>query len=152
MNLYTLSRGALSATQPSLRNRLIGIRSCPLPISFRKSPVLLHPRLRLAALLPVRIRCFFQPTRTWKCSFSELRKNRVFNSDHPWSSGLRPAFSGIQFSYPAELCFAIQAKGRTPLADLKNGGRGGIRTHGRFPYAGFQDRYIRPALSPFRIA
>ena len=28
------------------------------------------------------------------------------------------------------------------------GGEGGIRTHGRLPYAGFQDRYFRPAQSP----
>ena len=24
------------------------------------------------------------------------------------------------------------------------GGEGGIRTHGRFPYAGFQDQYLKP--------
>ena len=31
---------------------------------------------------------------------------------------------------------------------IKFGGEGGIRTHGRLPYAGFQDRYFRPAQSP----
>ena len=34
----------------------------------------------------------------------------------------------------------------------KYGGEGGIRTHGRLPYAGFQDRYFRPAQSPLQIA
>ena len=28
------------------------------------------------------------------------------------------------------------------------GGEGGIRTHGRLPYAGFQDRFFRPAQTP----
>ena len=27
---------------------------------------------------------------------------------------------------------------------MGNGGEGEIRTHGRFPYAGFQDRYLKP--------
>ena len=27
---------------------------------------------------------------------------------------------------------------------MLNGGEGGIRTHGRSPYAGFQDQYLKP--------